>query len=325
MNIQLHANATTTPKIRAAIKASTLSTSELARKYGVTEPTIKKWRCREDVNDRSHTAHNLQTTLSTEQEFIVVELRKTLLLTLDDLLSVAKEFVNPALSRSALDRCLRRHGVSRLSDLIPVDESEKPIKKTFKDYLPGYIHVDIKYLPQMADESSRSYLIVAIDRATRWVYMEIHADKSARSTSRFIANLIKKCPIKITKILTDNGKEFTDKYTATGQREPTGNHPFDMACSNNDIEHRLTKPRTPQTNGMVERFNGRISSILKTTAFASSQELESTLKHYMLVYNQHLPQRNIGHITPMEKMKLYYKSNPERFVVNPYIRAGLDS
>jgi len=80
MNIQLHTNATTTPKIRAAIKASTLSASELARKYGVTEPTIKKWQHREDVNDRSHTAHNLQTTLSTEQEFIVVELRKTFLI-----------------------------------------------------------------------------------------------------------------------------------------------------------------------------------------------------------------------------------------------------
>ena len=55
-----------------------------------------------------------------------------------------------------------------------------------KDYAPGFVHVDVKYLPQMADESRRTYLFVAIDRATRWVYLEILADKSARSAKGFL-------------------------------------------------------------------------------------------------------------------------------------------
>lgn len=69
-------------------------------------------------------------------------------------------------------------------------------------------------------------------------------------------------PFWIEKVLTDNGKEFTDQYCITGQREQTGKHIFDKICLENSIEHRLTKPRSPQTNGMVERFNGRIAELV---------------------------------------------------------------
>ena len=56
----------------------------------------------------------------------------------------------------------------------PVEDKDAPIvRKTFKDYAPGFVHVDIKYLPQMAGETVRRYLFVAIDRATRWVYLRI--------------------------------------------------------------------------------------------------------------------------------------------------------
>jgi len=98
-------------------------------------------------------------------ETIVVHLRKTLRLSLDDLLAVTREFLCPGVSRSGLDRCLRRHGVGNLRTLQPV--AEKAPHAAFKSYLPGYLHMDIKYLPQMADETSRRYLFVAIDRATR--------------------------------------------------------------------------------------------------------------------------------------------------------------
>ena len=86
---------------------------------------------------------------------------------LDDLLAVTHEFINSSASRSGLDRCLRRHGVANLKSLQPEVEGEAAPKKTFKDYEPGFLHVDIKYLPQMPDETQRRYLFVAIDRATR--------------------------------------------------------------------------------------------------------------------------------------------------------------
>ena len=86
-------------------------------------------------------------TLSPVQE--QVARRQTPLLPLDDLLAVTREVIRPEVSRSGLDRCLRRHGVSNLSALIPQpDGAAKPVK-TFKDDAPGFVHVHVKYLPQM--------------------------------------------------------------------------------------------------------------------------------------------------------------------------------
>ena len=69
----------------------------------------------------------------------------------------------------------------------------------------------------------------------------------------------------------DSGKEFTDRLFASRQREPSGMHEFDQLCQALGIGHRLTRPRTPQTNGMVKRFNGRMADILKTHRFSSRQ------------------------------------------------------
>jgi transposase-like protein len=187
MLISLHKQATTTPKIRAAIQASTDPAWMVAERYGISEQTVWKWRKRDSVHDLSHTPHRLQTTLSPAQEAIAVALRTTLLLPLDDLLAVVREFLNPHVSRSGLDRCLRRHGVGNLRELKP--KEAKPTHSSFKAYEPGYLHIDIKYLPQMADEDRRRYLFVAIDRATRWVFVRIYPTQTAANARRFLRDL----------------------------------------------------------------------------------------------------------------------------------------
>ena len=154
MLIHLHSQATTTPKIRAAIQASDEPAWVLAERFGITEQTVWKWRKRDSVHDRSHTAHRLQTTLSPAQEAVAVALRKTLLVSLDDLLAVVREFLNPDVSRSGLDRCLRRHGVGNLRALKA--ETPRPKHSGFKAYEPGYIHIDVKYLPHLLGECSHS-------------------------------------------------------------------------------------------------------------------------------------------------------------------------
>jgi hypothetical protein len=74
-----------------------------------------------------------------------VALRRALLVSLDDLLAVVREFLNPHVSRSGLDRCRRRHGVGNLRDLTA--KTAKPKHSAFKAYELGYIHIDVKYLP----------------------------------------------------------------------------------------------------------------------------------------------------------------------------------
>jgi len=99
MILSLHKNATTTPAIRAKIAASAESAALLAGRYGVTLDTIYRWRGWTSFEDRSHTAHHLATTLTPAQEAVAVELRRMLLLPLDDLLAVTREFLNPDVSR----------------------------------------------------------------------------------------------------------------------------------------------------------------------------------------------------------------------------------
>ncbi len=319
----VHPMARTTPRTRAEIHESKAPLTEVSQTYNISLATARKWRNRSDPLDRSHRAHQMNTTLSPAQELIVMEIRRLCLLPLDDLVSVTREFINKDASRSGISRLLRREGLSKLADLAPVQEGEDKPKKTFKDYEPGFLHIDIKYLPKMPDESSRRYLFVAIDRATRWVFLRIYSDQSERSSVDFLRRVHQAVPFKISKLLTDNGTQFTDRFTSK-DKQPTGNHVFDQQCKALDIEHRLSPPRHPQTNGMVERFNGRISEVVQQTRFASGAELEATLNSYMLTYNHHIPQRALGQLSPVDALKSWRVKKPELFLTRVYKLAELD-
>jgi transposase InsO family protein len=323
MLIRLHKNARTTPAVRREIQDSDLSERALAKKHHISRATARKWKKRRgSTADGSHRPHTLHATLSPAQEAIVVELRRTLLLPLDDLVAVTREFIHPDVSRSGLDRCLRRHGVSNLKVLLPAPP-EVPAK-TFKDYEPGYVHIDIKYLPAIEGEP-RQYLFVAIDRATRWVYLDLKSDQTADSACAFLDALVKAAPFTIQKLLTDNGKAFTDRFTAQGEREPTGHHTFDQGCAGHGIEHRLIPPGHPQTNGMVERFNGRVADVLKTTRFDSTADLATTLRRYADLYNHAIPQRALGHVTPVQALAGWREKKPDLLISVVDNLTGLDT
>ncbi len=132
MSVNLHPLARTTPRTRAEIKseAPSLSHQALARRYGVTAPTVRKWRERDSTVDRSHRPPTLHGTLTPAQEMVAMEIRRALWRPLDDLLVVVREFLNPQVSRSGLARCLKRHALNRR----PVEDQDAPIvRKTFKD------------------------------------------------------------------------------------------------------------------------------------------------------------------------------------------------
>ena len=258
MELNLHANATTTPKTRAYIQRSKKSVAELAAKLGVSETTIYRWRDRTTVNDRSHRLHNLVTSLSAVEERAVCELRTSLQLPLDDIVEVMQRCINAKLSRSAIHRCLQRNGISRLA------KPDKPKPGTFETASIGFIHMDLKHLPAL--QRRTSYAFVAIDRATRYVYVEIHPRRDGATATGFLERFLADFPHEVHTILTDNGAEFTDRFAVDKKNKPpgkpSGDHPFDKLCKQRGIDHRLTKPYHPQTNGMVERFNRRIAEAI---------------------------------------------------------------
>jgi hypothetical protein len=119
----------------------------------------------------------------------------------DDLLAAVREFLNPELSRSGRDRCLRRHGVGNLRDLQAKDPRAK--HKAREACEPSYLHVGITDLPQMAHgevdqktlrgtvfpPTGRRYPFVARDRATRWLFIRILRSKTATRARRFLRDL----------------------------------------------------------------------------------------------------------------------------------------
>jgi IS30 family transposase len=238
MELNLHANATTTPKTRAYIQRSRKSVTQLAAELGVSETTIRRWRGRATVADRSHRPLNLTTSLSAVEERAVCELRTSLQLPLDDIVEVMQRCINAKLSRSAIHRCLQRNGISRRP------KPDKPKAGVFETASIGFIHIDLKHLPAL--QRRTSYAFVAIDRATRYVYVEIHSRRDGETAAGFLKHFLAHFSHDVHTILTDNGAEFTDRFAVDKKNKPpgrpSGNHPFDRLCKQHGIDHRLTKP-----------------------------------------------------------------------------------
>ena len=134
-----HGSATTTHAVRAAIQRSQASLSALSRELGINPKTVAKWRKRATVEDQKtgpKAPHS--TTLTQAEEAAVVAFRRHTLLPLDDCLYALQPSI-PQLTRSALHRCLQRHGISRLPDI----EGDKPKRQRFKRYPIGFFHADI--------------------------------------------------------------------------------------------------------------------------------------------------------------------------------------
>lgn len=127
--------------------------------------------------------------------------------------------------------------------------------------------------------------------------MHIYRDMTDKSSVDFLHSLKLASPIQIARILSDNGSQFTDRF-ANKDKKHSGEHAFDVSCAALPAEHRLAPPRHPQTNGMVERFNGRINELLQQTRFDSRADLQATLMNYLKLYNHHITQRAIEQKRP---------------------------
>jgi hypothetical protein len=305
MELALHANATTTPKIRSYIQRSKKPVAELAAELGIGETTVRRWRSRTTVNDRSHRPHRLMTNLSAMEETLICELRTSLQLPLDDIVEVMRRCVNDRLSRSAIHRCLQRHGISQRN------KPDRPSVGVFEQATVGFIHFDLKHLPAL--ERRKSYAFVAIDRATRYVYVEIHRRRDAETSAGFLRRFLAHFPYPVHTILTDNGAEFTDRFAVDMKNKPpgkpSGHHPFDLVCAKHKIDHRLTRPYRPQTNGLVERFNRRITEAIgrepkrgsARRTFPCHADRDAFLNRFVADYNR-TRLKCLGYLAPLEAL-----------------------
>jgi transposase InsO family protein len=270
--LAIHPNARTTPAVRAEIARSSGPTGELARRHGVSTETIRKWRKRgpAECQDRSSRPHRLPWKASEEERAVVCALRRATGFPLDDLAFVVRHFL-PHLDRDNVYRILRAAGLSRR----PPAAAPRREGGTFKDYELGFVHLDVKHLPklQTGDGAWRKrFLFVAIDRRSRSVHLAVKDDETEASATAFLREAVRAFPFRVTHVLTDRGSCFT----ADG---------FEKACRALDLEHRKTRPYTPRTNGMAERFNGRVQREVLGISVASHRDLERLLRGFNQAYN----------------------------------------
>jgi transposase InsO family protein len=304
----LHGSARTTAALRRAIQQSQESIAKLARRYNLNPKTVAKWKKRTSVHDAPMGPKQPRSTVLTpEEEALIVAFRRHTLLPLDDCL-YALQATLPHLTRSALHRCFKRHGISRLPDI----EGDKPAKKKFKPYPIGYCHLDIA---EVRTEEGKLYLFVAIDRVCKFAYAELHAEASKVVAAQFLRNLIAAVPYKIHIVLTDNGIQFTNRKRDMYASQ----HIFDRVCQEYGIDHRLTRTNHPWTNGQVERRNRTLKdATVKKYYYQTHHHLKEHLHAFLMAYNFAKRLKTLKGFTPYEYICQCWHKEPERFTMNPY-------
>jgi transposase InsO family protein len=259
-----------------------------------------------DCRDRSSRPHKLPWKASDEERAVMCALRRATGFPLDDLTFVVTHFL-PHLNRDAVYRILKAAGLNGRPALA---KPERAAGK-FKEYELGFIHLDVKHLPKLrtADgEFRKRYLFVAIDRRSRFVHLAVKNDETEASARVFLEEAVVAFPFRVTPVLTDCGSCFT----AEG---------FEKLCREHGIEHRKTRPYTPRTNGMAERFNGRVQREVLGITIASHRDLERLLAGFNRAYNARR-QRVLGGSSPEQVVREWLARNEGH--ANPGYRPPAD-
>ena len=209
-------------------------------------------------------------------------------------------------------------------------EGDKPSRKKFKAYAIGYFHID---LAEVQTVEGKLYLYVAIDRTSKFTFVQLVECATTRSASDFLEALVAAVPYETHTVLTDNGIQFAD--IPKNRKGPTARfrgHPFDRACWRHDIEHWLTKPKHPWTNGQVERMNRTIKEgeaenkliqwinfplNVKRYHYNSHDQLRRHIGDFIAAYNFPRRLKTLRGLTPYEYICTVWTKEPERFRLDP--------
>jgi len=317
MGAGLHGSARTTPRVRAELQASQEATRALAARYGLNPKTVAKWRGRTTVTDAPMGPSRPRSTVLTEAEqAIVVEFRRRTLLPLDDVLGCLREAI-PRLTRSALHRCLRRHGISRL----PRDPEKASKRRRFAETAIGYVHIDVC---ELRLSEGRLFMFLAIDRVSKFTHVAFYDANTKLNGAAFLRQVVATFPYAIHTVLTDNGMAFADLPRNRGRHPEIieaifGGHIFDRVCDEHGIEHRLTKPYHPWTNGQAERMNRTVKeATIKAFHYPDLEALQAHVLAFVTAYNFAKHLKALRWRTPFQAVCDAWKADPSAFKIDPH-------
>ena len=305
-----HRNAKTNVNQRQAIKESVEPTRELAEIYKVSHVTTAKWKKSDHTEDKSHRPDLIHYAVPQEFWKIIKKARESLKLPLDDLLIQLADYV-PNLKRGNLYRILLHYKLNKLT------EKERREIKKFKKYPPGFLHIDCFYLPKI--NKQRQYCYLAVDRATRMLFLRIYPRKNKEVAADFLVQALGFYPFRIHTILTDNGGEFTTqgRQGFYGRKLET-QVPFELICSLSGIDHRKTKFKHPWTNGMAERMVRTVKDhTLNLERYKTPEEATISILQFEVSYNFTSRLKALEFKTPYQTVDDWFIKEPKLFIKNP--------
>jgi len=273
---------------------------------GVSRATAYKWLARwraeglAGLRDRSSRPHVMPTRTASEVEAQVCELRRSW--RRGPHLLAGRLGMAP----STVHAVLVRHGLSRLNRL---DRVTGDIIRYEREHPGELIHVDVKKLGRIPDGGGwrvhgrgnvpdrgrigYDFLHVAIDDHTRIAFVQIRPDEKGASCAEFLTDALEfydQLGITVERVMTDNAKNYT---LSTAFQTALG-----------DRAHKRTRPRRPQTNGKVERFNRTLThEWAYARVFTSNNERANTLDDWVHDYNWNRPHSGIGNHPPISRLQ----------------------
>jgi transposase InsO family protein len=311
--MKLHANARTCPHSRrlaverVLVQGWTLTAA--AEAAGVSVRTVSKWLCRYRAEgepgllDRCSAPRSVPLRTSEERIAVIASLRRLRMTGAE----IAETLAMPL---STVSGILTRIGFGKLWRLEPLEPPNRYEKKR-----PGeLVHVDVKKLGRIGrpghrvngDRRTRTrgigweYVHVAIDDATRLVYVEVLDDEKAVTAVGFLRRAVAHFAafgIPVERLMTDNGSAYRATIHA-------------LACKTLGIKHLRTRPYRPRTNGKAERF---IRTMLGGWAYGAiyrnSDERRRALAGWLDFYNHRRPHRSLGRQAPLERLHALNRNN----------------
>ena len=305
MNTHKHARLTFLRRLEMVedITKRGLSAAQSAAAHGVSAVTARKWLGRylaggvEALADKSSRPSRSPRAIDPSVALAIIELRQKLF-------TQSRIATYLGVSKATVSRVLRRAGLSRFSDLAPIDA----VQRYERDAPGDLLHIDIKKLGKFSDVGHRitgdyrkrtkglgwEYLFVAIDDHARVAFTAMRPDERKDSAESFLREAVEyfaKLGVSVQRVLTDNGPAFHS-------------FAFRDACLELGIKQKFTRAYRPQTNGKAERF---IQSALREwaygRAYATSEVRRAALPAWNHFYNWHRPHHGIGCLPPMSRIK----------------------
>jgi len=278
--------------------------TEVAERLGVSRQSVHNWIARYErgglgaLADRSHRPEHCPHQTIPQTEALICELRREHPGWGPRRIEhhLGRLGVAPVPSRSAIYRCLRRHGLVELRrrrkrrEEFRRWERDRPMQLWQMDVMGGVLlddDTELKVVTGVDDHSRFCVAAALVSRAT------------SKAVCAVLADSLRRWGIP-DEILTDNGKVFTGRF---------GPQPvevlFDRICRENGIAHRHTAPRSPTTTGKIERFHQSLRrEFLADRTFPSLGAAQAELDSWVEDYNTLRPHQALEMSTPAERFRL---------------------